>query len=261
MNFHNQGDLTEYLKVSRPPDLYVQHGCVAGSGVLQMLENRAFRVFVPALRIGQNREGNFDAECYLVDDERFLDDRSMMYIPVVHTEEVRPSDRPKRFDFIYLAEPRASKRHDIVIDAARRTGLSGHFHPVEEAALDLEGTRITTTAHNRADPVEMMQAARFAVYAGDHESSPAAMWECVACDLPIVVNEFIEGGRHVVAPGITGELAHPDAFADVMSAVAQGFEHYSPRNYLLEHWGTIDTLDAYLAFFDKMGCPGLKGSG
>jgi len=253
MNFHNEKDLAAYLSTTRPPDLYIQHGAVSGRGVLRMLEDRSFRVYVPALRSNDDRNGNFDAECYLVDDPAYLDHRSMMYVPVVNTRCVAPSGAEKRYDFVYLAQARQSKRHEIVIQAARRTGLSGHFHPVEPGELDLEGTRITCTGFNSADPVEVLRAARIAVYPGIRESSPAAMWECVACDLPIVVNSAIEGGRHVVEPGITGELADTGSFADVMQKTVAKADSYRPREWLLEHWGTKATLESYLSFFADMG--------
>jgi len=218
-----------------------------------MLEGRSFRVYVPTLRSGDDQEGNLDAECFLVDDPKYLDDRSMMYVPVVNTRHVKPSNAEKRFDFIYLAQARPSKRHDLVIEAARETGLSGHFHPVEEGELDLRGTRITTTGFDTADPVALMQASRMAVYSGIRESSPAAMWECVACDLPIVVNSAIEGGCHVVEPGITGELAASDSFAPVMREVMAKLGDYRPRQWLMEHWDTEAMLERYLSFFREMG--------
>jgi glycosyltransferase involved in cell wall biosynthesis len=256
MNFHNEQDLAAYLKTTRPPDLFIQHGGVSGQGVLKMLEGESFRVYVPALRSADNEKGNFDAECFLVDDPVYLDQRSLMYVPVVNTEHVKPSNAEKQFDFIYLAQVRPAKRHDIIIEAARKTGLRGHFHPVEPSELDLQGTRITTTGFNAADPVALMQAARIAVYSGIRESSPAAMWECVACDLPIVVNAAIAGGRHVVEPGVTGELPCADSFADVMSATLANIKSYHPRDWLLAHWDTLAMLDRYLWFFREMGWRG-----
>jgi glycosyltransferase involved in cell wall biosynthesis len=253
MNFHNRRDLAAYLDRFGCPDLLVHHGGVAGRGVLQMLEGRSFRVSVPALRSGDDRDGNFDAECYLVDDPRYLDDKSMMYVPVVNTTYVAPADVPKTCDFIYLAEGRPSKRHDLIIEAVLQNGMSGHFHPVEPGAIDLRGASITETAFDSADPVELMRSARFAVYAGDRESSPASMWECVACDLPIVVNANIEGGRHVVVPGVTGELAGENEFAEVMKKVLEGIDRYRPRDYLMRHWDTVATIDRYLDFFRAMG--------
>jgi hypothetical protein len=256
MNFHNNEDLAAYLDTTSPPDLFIQYGGNSGRGALQMLEGKSFRVYVPSLREGDDNDGNFDAECFLVDDPVFLDDRSMMYIPVVNTQRVKPSPVEKKFDFIYQAQARPSKRHDIIIAAARKTGLRGHFHPAEPGQLNLEGTRISQSGFDTADPVELMQASHIAVYSGILESSPAAMWECVACDLPIIVNEGIVGGKHVVEPGVTGELADSDSFAEAMLHVLSRLKSYRPREWLLEKWDTVAMLERYLKFFREMGWRG-----
>lgn len=256
MTFHNERDVAAYLDRCGAPDLYIQHGGVAGRDVLRLLGGRAFRVYVPALRSGDDLAGNHDAECYLVDDEEFLDARSMLYVPVVHTADIRPAAVPKERDFIYLAEARWGKRHDIVIRAAREANLSGHLHPVPAGQLDLDGAPLTTSSWGTRNVVELLQTSRIAVYPADHASSPAAMWECLAADLPIVVNAAIRGGRHVVVPGVTGELANEENFRDVMIEVLRRRERYAPRACYLERWDTVAETERYLDFFRRMGWPG-----
>lgn len=250
--FHDPDDVAAYVDRFGPPDLFVNHGPM-GQPILDLLEGKTFRVHVPALRTGRDREGNVGAECYLVDDEKQLDDRSMLYIPVVNTRHIRPSGGPTERDFIYLASYYEGKRHDLLLDAARRTGLSGHLHPVDGSRIDLAGTRITTSNWNEADVVDLLQTSRIAVYPGDFTSSPAAMWECVAAGLPIVVNERIKGGRHLVVSGVTGELASESEFADVMRHVVANRDSYAPRRHFEEHWDTRETLESYVRFFERMG--------
>jgi len=161
---------------------------------------------------------------------------------------------PKRKGiFIYLGSNYPGKRHDIVINAVRGTELTGHFHPVDGSQLDLSSTNITTSNFNQRSVVELVRTSRIAVYPGDHTSNPAAMWECVAADLPIVVNENIDGGKHLVVPGVTGEFASEDDFYEVMKSVLANLKSYRPREYLIEHRDTIPTLERYLSFFRKMG--------
>lgn len=250
--FHNAGDVRAYLDRYGYPDLYVNHGS-DGQPILDLLENRTFRVHVPALRQGRDRYGNVGAECYLVDSENFLDERSMMYIPVVNTRAISPAAAEKKWDFIYLARCYGGKRHDLLLRAARESGLSGHLHPVDASELDLADTRITTTRFNEVDVPHLLNASRIAVYPGDVTSSPAAMWECVAGGLPIVVNENIRGGKHLVVSGVTGELASEDDFGDVMRHVVAHRESYAPRKYFETHWDTVDTLESYVRFFQRMG--------
>jgi hypothetical protein len=157
---------------------------------------------------------------------------------------------------VYLAEPRHNKRHDVLLRAARATGLSGHCHPVPSGALDLSGTRITTSAWDEADVAALLRTSRIAVYPGDRTSNPAAMWECVAAGLPIVVNRKIAGGRFLVVPGVTGELADEDEFGGVMRRVVEARERYRPREHLLEAWEPVAQLERYLAFFARMGWSG-----
>ena len=183
----------------------------------------------PALRSSLDRQENFGAECYLVDSEAYLDDRSMMYIPVVNTKNIFPVDCEKKRDFVYIAACYAGKRHDLLINAVRGTELTGHLHPVDGSKLDLADTHITTSHLNKNDVVELLRTSRIAVYPGDETSNPAAMWECVAAGLPIVVNENIKGGKHLVVPGIIGELASENNFLEAMRHVLVNRGSYRPR--------------------------------
>jgi hypothetical protein len=259
VTFYNEKDTKAYLEHYGYPDLYIHHGGVAGQSILRYLKGKCFTVYVPALRYGYGMErlidriGNFRASCYLVDSEEYLDDRSMMYIPVVNTDKIRPRDGAKKFDFIYLAANYGNKRHDIVLNAVRGKNITGHFHPVDASKLELRNTHITTSAWNEADVVELLASSKIAVYAGDYTSNPAAMWECVAAGLPIVVNRSIKGGKHLVVPGVTGEFASEDNFYEVMQDVLANRSRYRPREYFMEHWDTVRILENYLAFFKRMG--------
>ena len=245
-------DVFHYLERYGEPDLFVNYG-PAGRPLLQRLEGRCFRVHVPCLRTRQEGVDNFGAECYLVDGEEFLDERSMMYVPVVNTRAIRPSACEKRRDFVYLASNYAGKRHDLLLDAVRGTTLTGHLHPVDASSLDLSDTRVTTSQWDKIDVVELLQSSRIAVYPADDTSNPAAMWECVAAGLPLVVNADIKGGKHVVVPGVTGELAAPDRFREVMQQALANRDRYRPREYFEQHWDTETMLESYLAFFTRMG--------
>lgn len=250
--FHNTDDVQAYLNRYGYPDLYVNHGS-GGQPILDLLANRTFRVHVPALRQGRDRHGNTAAECYLVDSEEFFDERCMMYVPVVHTRAIYPTGAEKKWDFIYLASCYKGKRHDLLVRAARESGLSGHLHPVSTSDLDLAGTRITTTEFNEAEVQDVLNASRIAVYPADKTSSPASMWECVAAGLPIVVNENILGGKHLVVSGVTGELASEDEFGEVMRHVVENRDSYAPRAYFESQWDTVETLESYVRFFKQMG--------
>jgi hypothetical protein len=250
--FYNEEDVLSYLERFGYPNLYVNHGR-NGLSMLRNLDGKCFRVHVPASRRGLERQDNHGAECYLVDAEKYLDERSMLYTPVVNIKKIYPDGSEKQRDFIYLASNYPGKRHDIVINAVRGTPLTGHFHPVDGTQLDLSNTNITTSAFNTRSVVELLRTSRIAVYPGDHTSNPAAMWECVAAGLPIVVNENIDGGKHLVVPGVTGEFASEDTFRSVMESVLTNLNAYRSREYFINHWDTIATVEKYLAFFRKMG--------
>jgi hypothetical protein len=252
IGFLGDDDLAAYLDRHGDPDLFINYGR-HGHNTLGRLEGRCFRVHVPTLRSGLDRRENFGAECYLVDSEEYLDDRSMLYVPVVNTRRIHPAQRAKERDFVYLAACYPGKRHDIVVSAVRGSELTGHFHPVDPSFLDLSDTNITTSDWDQIDLVELLQSSRMAVYPGDNTSNPAAMWECVAAGLPIVVNSEIRGGKHVVVPGVTGELASESEFSDVMEHVLAQLDSYSPSQYFEESWDTVELLKSYLAFFERMG--------
>jgi hypothetical protein len=250
VTFHNERDVAAYVDRFGPPDLFVNHG-VQGAPIVRMLAGQAFRVHVPTRRTVTDPLP--DAECYLFDAVEQLDDRSMLYIPVVNTAVIRPGTAPKERDFVYLAWCRAGKRHDLLVDAVRGTDLTGHLHPVDPTALDLTGTSITTSNVNERDVPELLQTSRIAVYPGDRTSNPAAMWECVAAGLPLVMNDAIAGGKHLIVPGVTGELAHEDEFLDVMREVLANRSRYTPREHFEAHWDTVTLIEQYLAFFRSMG--------
>jgi hypothetical protein len=250
--FHNERDVAVYIDGHGAPDLFINYGR-EGEGLLGLLEGRSFRVHVPCLRRPGDDGVNRGAECYLVDSGRFLDARSMLYVPVVNTRKIRPRDVETERDFIYLASAYPGKRHDLLLDAVRGTELTGHLHPVNGALLDLSGTKVTTSDWNETPVADLLATSRIAVYPADCSSNPASMWECVAAGLPIVVNERIEGGEHVVVPGVTGELAPPDKLGDVMRHVLAHRDTYRPREYFEKQWDTVPTLERYLAFFEAMG--------
>jgi len=250
--FSNDDDIKAYLQRYGYPDLFINHGG-HGHPTLELLEGKCFRVHVPANRFGKDLEDNSGADCYLVDSEEYLDDRSMMYIPVVNTRVIQPIPCEKKRDFIYLAAHYHGKRHDIVVNAVRNTELTGHFHPVDSKALDLTGTHITNSAFNQADVIELLRTSRIAVCPADEASSPASNWECVAAGLPIVINDNIQGGKHLLVPGVTGEFAGEANFLTVMRQVLANLDAYKPREFFVQNWDTVSVLESYLSFFRKMG--------
>jgi hypothetical protein len=250
--FLNEEDITAYVERYGCPDLFINHGRY-GRAILEYLDGKCFRVHVPALRSGLDRLENFGADCYLVDSDEYLDDRSMLYVPVVNTKKISPVTCKKERDFIYLAAAYSGKRHDILLNAVRGTKLSGHLHPVDGSQMDLSNTNVTTSDLNERDVVDLLRTSRMAVYPGDNTSNPAAMWECVAAGLPIVVNQEVKGGKHLVVPGVTGEFASENNFYDVMKKVLANLGDYRPRQYFEEHWDTVATIEKYLTFFSKMG--------
>jgi glycosyltransferase involved in cell wall biosynthesis len=252
VTFYHEHDVAAYLERYGTPDLFVNYG-EHGAPILDRLAGRCFRVHVPCRRRRRHGHGEAGAECYLVDSEEDLDDRSMLYVPVVNTRVFRPGSAPKQRDFIYLAACYRGKRHDLAVDAVRGTGLTGHFHPVSRGCVDLDGANITTSDWGERDIVELLTSSRIAVYPGDETSNPAAMWECVAAGLPIVVNANIRGGRHLVVSGVTGELAAPEDFGAVMVRVLAERERYRPREYFMARWDPGTLLERYVAFFRRMG--------
>jgi hypothetical protein len=253
--FLNAHDIDAYVARFGYPDLFINHGR-NGLPILERFEGKCFRVFVPAMRSGEPPRQNLGAECFMVDDETDLDARSILYVPVVNTKAICPDGRPKERDFIYLASNYQGKRHDLLIDAVRGTALTGHLHPVDASTLDLTNTRITTSNLNERPVVDLLRGSRIAVYPGDQTSNPAAMWECVAAGLPIVINEAIAGGKHLLVPGVTGEFASEANFGATMRRVIDQRDRYRPREHFETHWDTLTMIERQLAFFREMGWKG-----
>lgn len=252
ISFFNQADLECYLRRFGDPDLIINYGQF-GHPVLEFLSGKSFRVSVPCLRSGKYLGGNFDAECYLVDAEEYLDARSMLYVPVVHTGKIFPFECAKERDLIYLASAYPGKRHDLLIRTLKGSNLTGHLHPVNPSAFNLGNTLITTSNWYERDVAALLATSRIAVYPGDRTSNPAAMWECVAAGLPIIVNQNILGGKHLVVPGVTGEFASERNLREAIEDLLANRHTYRPHEYFESHWNTISMLDRYLEFFQSMG--------
>jgi hypothetical protein len=252
VRFSNEADVAAYLLRYGAPDLFLNYGRT-GRPLLELLAGQCFRVHVPCTRDACERDGNSGAECYLIDDDAYLDDRSMLYVPVVNMDRICPGDDAKVRDFIYLASVYEGKRHDLLLRTVEGTELTGHLHPVEPGQLDVRNPNITTSAFGERGVVELFRSSRIAVYAGDRTSNPAAMWECVAAGLPIVVNAAIRGGKHLVVPGVTGELAAENDLLATMRRVLATRAAYAPRRHFEAAWDTVATLESYLAFFGRMG--------
>ena len=252
VSFFNEADLKCYLDRFGYPDLFINYGYV-GHPILDFLAGKSFRVHVPCIRKGKHLLGNFDAECFLVDAPQYLDARSMLYVPVVHTGKIFPTECEKVRDFIYLASAYPGKRHDLLLRSVKGRNVTGHLHPVDASALDLTGTLLTTSNWYEREVAELLRTSRIAVYPADHTSNPAAMWECVAAGLPIVMNENIEGGKHLVIPGVTGELASEEGFGAAIERVLADRHSYRASEYFQSHWNTLEMLDRYLEFFQTMG--------
>jgi len=251
VSFFNDADLECYLRRFGYPDLIINYGRF-GDPILESLAGKSFRVHVPCTRTGRYLKGN-NAECFLVDAKDDLDARSMLYVPVVHTGKIFPIECYKERDLIYLASAYPEKRHDLLVSAVKGSGVTGHLHPVDRDTIDLTGTLLTTSNWYERDVVELLRTSRIAVYPGDETSNPAAMWECVAAGLPIVVNENILGGRHLVIPGTTGEFASESGFRQAIDHVLANRGSYCPSEYFQSHWNTFAMLDRYLEFFQTMG--------
>jgi hypothetical protein len=252
VSFFNEVDLECYLRRFGYPDLFINYGQL-GHPILKLLAGKSFRVQIPCLRTEGPLQSNFGAECYLVDGVEFLDARSMLYVPVVHTGAIFPIECTRERDIIYLASLYPAKRHDLLLRSVKGTGLTGHLHPVDRTEIDLTDTLLTTSNWYERDVAELLRTSLIAVYPGDRTSNPAAMWECVAAGLPIVVNANIAGGKHLVIPGITGEFASEEGFLDTIQQVLANRRFYSPGEYIHSHWNTIEMLDRYLEFFQTMG--------
>jgi hypothetical protein len=54
---------------------------------------------------------------------------------------------------------------------------------------------------------------------------------------PIIVNERIAGGKHLVVPGVTGEFASAGTFRDTRRVLRE-LGSYRPRAYFERHWDT-----------------------
>jgi hypothetical protein len=252
VSFFNDADLECYLHRFGYPDLIINFGRV-GEPILEFLSGKSFRVHVPCARTGRYLKGKHDAECFMVDAKDDVNARSMLYVPVVHTGKIFPSECDKERDLIYLASAYPAKRHDLLVSALKGSGITGHLHPVDRDSIDLTDTLLTTSNWYERDVVELLRTSRIAVYPGDQTSNPAAMWECVAAGLPIVVNENILGGQHLVIPGTTGEFASAAGFRHAIENVLAHRDSYCPSEYFQSHWNTFEMLDRYLEFFQTMG--------
>jgi len=124
-----------------------------------------------------------------------------------------------------------TKRHDLLLRSVKGTRLTDHLHLVDTTGIDLTGASLTTSNWYDRNVADLLRTSRIAVYPGDRTLNPAAMWERVAAGLPIVVNGNIAGGKHLVIPGVTGELASEEGFRATIQEVLANRASSSPASH------------------------------
>jgi glycosyltransferase involved in cell wall biosynthesis len=169
----------------------------------------------------------------------------------------------KRFDFVMVASWSPVKRHTVFFDALARAGLQGAAvalvgYPWEgrtRADIEKLATRAGLTGVRiferipRAEVAAVIRQSRVGVMLTRREGANRGIYECLFCDVPIVVTASNRGVNKSLINAATGALAGDSDLPAALTAALARSGECQARRWALGHTGyhiTWRALDAEL---------------
>lgn len=183
----------------------------------------------------------------------FLEDKLSVIPTGIDTEYFKPSDVPVRFRnlpinskvLVYIGRLSYPKRVDQIIKAfdllARKDGaaclvIAGNGKDMEElrqlASKSHASSRIFFTGElSKPEILNLLQAATVAILLSHTEGSPISLKECLACGIPVIVNDVGDVKEYII-PGKTGFIVNADSLFNVYNAVIDVMNNFIKYKHL-----------------------------
>lgn len=182
----------------------------------------------------------------------------------IDAESFVPGDEPKIYDFVMVASWSPVKRHAVLFDALAAGGLRDAAvalvgypwegrdrRDIERLAARAGLTNVTIFERiPRAEVAAVIRRSRVGVMLTRREGANRGIYECLFCDVPIVVSASNRGVNKSLISASTGCLATDEALPAVLRDMRDGAARFTPRRWVEQHTGFRNTgraLDAALA--------------
>jgi hypothetical protein len=170
---------------------------------------------------------------------------------------------PKVFDFVMVASWSPVKRHTLFFASLAAAGLQrapvaligypweGRTRAdIERAAADYGIANVTIFERiPRQEVARVVRSSRVGVMLSRREGANRGVYECLFCDVPVVISRANRGFNKDHINAATGRLADDETLGEVLAAVLAEHERFAPRAWAEGHTGYLrasKTLNEFL---------------
>ena len=187
----------------------------------------------------------------------------------------RPLECPKTYDVCYVAYLRRRKKHEVLFSALsklRHRGLScvcvgedrkGFRSELERRATELD-IRVEFTGEVDAQQVnQYVNRSRIGVVCSRRDAVPRAILECLAANVPVLVNSKLVAGTRYV--GAASGLVRPaDEFHRGIEELLDQRQNFDPRREYLANFSADQVVRRFVRILTEAGlsipqCAGVDG--
>lgn len=170
----------------------------------------------------------------------------------IDPENFVPADTTnKQYDFVMVASWSPVKRHAVFFDALAKAGLYDAAvaligYPWEgRTSRDIEALALRAGLRSvqiferipRAEVATVIGCSRVGVMLTRREGANRGIYECLFCDVPVVLFAGNRGVNKSLVNSMTGQLAADDGLPDALKKTLAGAHTFRPRQWAVQHTG------------------------
>lgn len=196
----------------------------------------------------------------LVDNKQQLEEvtsnlsktKSFIFNKAVDTDVFKVKNLKQIYDFCYIANFRPWKNHNMLFSAVRKwqernrgflkIALAGRLSDnLTELKILLWKYNIKADLFNSVSPQEVAQIlnrSKFSVQAGELDANPKAISESLATNVPVLINQDITGGLHLIDNKSTGIKMALHNFDQGIEKMLNNYKKFKAREYFDKHLNT-----------------------
>jgi len=170
---------------------------------------------------------------------------------------------PKVFDFVMVASWSPVKRHTLFFASLAAAGLQrapvaliGYpwegrtREDIERAAAHYGIANVTVFERiPRQEVARIVRSSRVGVMLSRREGANRGVYECLFCDVPVVISRANRGFNKDHINVATGRLADDETLGEVLAGVLADHQGFAPRAWAEQHTGYVrasQTLNGFL---------------
>jgi glycosyltransferase involved in cell wall biosynthesis len=176
----------------------------------------------------------------------------------IDADSFAPADEAKTFDFVMVASWSPVKRHALLFDALAAAGLRDARialvgYPwegctrqhIEKLAARSGLTNVSIYERiPRSEVAAVIRRSKIGVMLTRREGANRGIYECLFCDVPIVVSASNRGVNKSLINEHTGRLVSDEALPASLRAMLENVSVFRPRQWVEHHTGYRNTCHA-----------------